>query len=112
VNAFQVLGLSLLALFTAVTLAAVLRNELSRGPAAAWIMLWLAAATAIAWPEITIIVAHAMGIQRGADLVFYGAVLATFAGFFIVFARLRRIDRALTRIVREIAIRDTRSPEP
>ena len=41
----------------------------------------------------------------GADLVFYCAILGTFAGFFVMFLRFRRLERDLTRIVRQVAIR-------
>jgi len=108
--AFQLLGISLLLLAVVVTVAAARRGHLSWGTAMAWTALWLAAAVAIAVPNSTMVVAHALGIQRGADLVFYCAILAMFAGFFVVFVRLRRIEQDLTRIVRHVAIRDAVEP--
>ena len=72
--------------------------------AAMWIVLWLLAATAIARPELTVVVARALGIDRGADLVFYFGVLAALGGFFVVFGRLWRIEQSLTEIVRRLAI--------
>ena len=74
--AFQLLGIALLLLAVVVTVAAARRGHLSRGAATAWTALWLAAAVAIAVPNSTMVVAHALGIQRGADLVFYCAILA------------------------------------
>jgi hypothetical protein len=107
---FQLLGIALLLLAVVVTVAAAGRRHLSWGAAAAWTALWLAAAVAIAIPNSTMVVAHALGIQRGADLVFYSAILAMFAGFFVVFVRLRRIEQDLTRVVRHVAIRDAVEP--
>ena len=39
------------------------------------ILFWSAAAIAIARPDLTSLVANAVGINRGADLVFYLAIL-------------------------------------
>ena len=105
-NAFQVLGISLLVALGTVTIVAARRSHLGWPAAMAWILLWMTAAAAIAVPDSTMIVAHALGIDRGADLVFYCSILAMFAGFFVVFVRFRRLEQDLTRIVRYVAIRD------
>ncbi|MFQ5350522.1 MAG: DUF2304 family protein [Thermoanaerobaculia bacterium] len=117
---FQILGLSFLALLIALALAAASRRQISQRAAVLWILLWAAAAAAILEPELTMVVANALGIDRGADLVFYCAILGMFTGFFIVFGRLRRLDRHLTRLVRKVAIdaveegerAERTSPEP
>lgn len=108
--AFQVLAVALFALLAAVTLAAAARRQLTRPAAAAWLVLWVAAAIAIARPGTTVVVAHWLGIGRGADLVFYCAIVAMFGGFFAVFVRFRRLEQQLTRIVRQLAIRDAVDP--
>jgi hypothetical protein len=105
-NAFQLLGISLLVTLVAVTIAAARRSYLGWPASVGWVCVWTAAATAIAIPESTMIVAHALGIDRGADLVFYCSILAMLAGFFVVFVRFRRLEQDLTRIVRHAAIRD------
>jgi hypothetical protein len=103
---FQWIGIPLLALLVGLTLAAALRRQLTWSAATAWACLWAAAATAIAVPDATMWLAHRLGITRGADLVFYCAILSMFGGFFIVFIRFRRMEQQLTRIVRALAIRD------
>lgn len=107
---FQVLGLTLLAALAAVTVGAAVRGKLRRRSAAFWLLVWTAAAAAIAVPKLTMIVAHALGIGRGADLVLYCTILAILVGFFFLFARLRRLEEDLTRLVRHLAIREASDP--
>ena len=111
-NVFQILGLSFLALLIGLALAAVRGGKISRRAAVLWILLWVAAAVAIVEPDLTMVVANALGIERGADLVFYCAILGMFAGFFVVLGRLRRLEHDLTRLVRRVAIDRVEEPEP
>ena len=108
---FQYGGLALLAMFIVVTGAASMRGHLGRIAAMVWIALWIAAAVAIARPNLTMTVAHALGIDRGADLVFYCAILSAFGAFFIVFIRFRRLEQNLTEVVRQLAIRAPLEPQ-
>lgn len=107
-NAFQILGISLCSGFVLLIVLGVFRRRLRPLPGAAWTTLWVAAAAAIARPESTAIVARALGIQRGADLIFYLAILGMFVGFFLIYVRLRRLDEGLTAVVRRLAITEAR----
>ena len=75
-----------------------------------WILLWAAAAIAIARPRLTVLAARALGIDRGADLIFYLAILATLIGFFLIYVRLRRVEENLTHLVRHLAIQEHETP--
>lgn len=86
------------------------RSRVSMRMAVAWGALWAAAAVAIMRPEITVVVANFLGIARGADLVFYLAILGMFVAFFLVHLRLRRFETEMTRIVRELALRSPKEP--
>ncbi len=103
-NGFQLVGVSIAGLFFVIVLVGVARERLARPSALFWLSIWAGAAVAILNPELTRVVAERLGIARGADLVFYFAILAMFIGFFIVYTRLRRIEQTLTRIVRRAAI--------
>ncbi len=105
-NLFQVIALFLLALLLAITVASTIRGRATRREGVAWVLVWLAAGVAIAWPNVTTKVAHLLGIRRGADLVLYCAVVVMLVGFLMVFVRLRRLQRELTLIVRHLAIRN------
>lgn len=107
---FQIGALLLIACAIGATLLQRGRGRISTRVASGWIALWGAAAIAIARPEVTRIVANALGIARGADLVFYLAILGMFIAFFLVHLRLRRFESELTRIVRELALRSPREP--
>lgn len=109
-NSFQLLGLGLVAVLSAATLAAPFRRRLTWRVAVRWQLLWLAAAVAIAWPRVTLAAARLLGIARGADLVFYCAILSGLVAFFLVYLRLRRLEENLTELVRQLAIRDVREP--
>ncbi len=98
--AFAVLGISF-----AVTLTLTVRRTIAPKVGFAWGLLWVAAAVAIARPEITADVARLLGIGRGTDLVLYFAVLGMVFGFFAMYVRMRRIESDLTKIARELAIR-------
>lgn len=103
--AFVVLGISFV-----ITLMLTVRRRVAPRVGFAWGMLWIAATIAIARPELTATIARALGIGRGADLVLYIAILAMVFGFFAVYVRMRRIESDLTKIVRELAIRNAEEP--
>ena len=106
-SAFQIIALAVLGLFTVLTAASFAR---SRRPAVLlWILVWAAAGVAVAVPNSTTWVAHALGIERGADLVFYFAVLGGLVAFFLVFLKLRSLNRQITLLTRHIA---TANPIP
>lgn len=104
---FQLVTISALLMLTVIVLLFVKRNVIGKRGAAFWATIFLAAALAIAIPELTAQAAGALGIGRGTDLVLYAAILAGLAGFFITHARMRRIESELTALVRQIALRET-----
>ena len=108
---FQLVALPALAVLIVVTAVAAARHRITPRVALAWMALWLGAAAGIAFPEILAAVAHALGIGRGADLVFYVFILATFVAFFVTYLRFRRLDEQLTKIVRHLAIQNAEREE-
>jgi hypothetical protein len=110
-NGFQWLVASLLLLLIAATFTAMVRRTLPLKASLIWMGVWLSALAAVGRPEITIIVAHILGIRRGADLVMYFGIVFGLVAFFAVFNRMRRIERELTEVVRELALREPSSGE-
>lgn len=104
-TSFQLIAFVILGISFVITLTLTVRRVIAPRVGFAWGMLWIAAAVAIARPELTATIARALGIGRGTDLVLYVAILAMVFGFFAVYVRLRRIESDLTKIVRELAIR-------
>lgn len=74
--------------------------------AALWILLWLAIAVIFWQPEIASRLAVFFGIGRGADLVVYLAIVAIVYILFRVFVRVDKMDRQITKLVRELALHD------
>lgn len=105
-NGFQIIGTSIAAAFGLIALVGLFKRRIALPSGLLWLTIWTTAAIAILNPDWTRIVAEALGIARGADLVFYCAILAMFVGFFLVYAKLRRIEHRLTHVVREIAIEE------
>ncbi len=105
---FQFLSLSGLLLLLARELKGGLRPHslrLTRGLRA---VVWLAAALAIARPDWIQSLADAVGIHRGADLVFYVFVLAFLGASFFFYSRLVRMQRQMTQMVRHLALQEAR----
>jgi hypothetical protein len=103
---FQQIALPLLGLLFLGSVAALVRGWATRREGLILAAVWLAAGVAILRPEITSRVAKALGIGRGADLVFYCAVLAMMVGVWMVYIRLRRVRREITLLVRHLAVRE------
>ncbi|HEV7765298.1 MAG TPA: DUF2304 domain-containing protein [Thermoanaerobaculia bacterium] len=109
---FQIAAFVLLGLALAATVTLAARHRIPRRVGVAWSLLWIAAIVAIARPQLTVTLANAIGIARGADLVFYLAILGMLVGFFALFVRMRRFESEMTRIVRELALRAPKEPDP
>jgi small membrane protein len=112
VSVFQYLALIVLLLLSISTIRAGIRGRVRRRIVAFWLMVWITTAVFAAWPRGTLIVARAVGIGRGTDLVLYSFVFVVLIGFFYIYSRFRRVERDLTRLVRELAVRDPILPKP
>lgn len=111
-NGFQILILVVLILLFSAGMTALVRGWSGRREGMVWCTLCILAAVATIWPQVTVTVANALGIGRGADLVFYCAVVVMMVGFWMTYIRLRYLRRDVTRLVRHIAILEARSQLP
>ena len=103
---FQLAGLGLSLTLCGLLVWGVVRGRVRSDTTLPWIALWAASAVAFAWPESTAIVARALGVDRGADLISYLSALAMLAGFCWFSARLRSLNRQITLLVRQLALSD------
>jgi hypothetical protein len=71
-----------------------------------WTIFWFIVAFVIIFPEVTSLVANWLGVGRGVDLVIYISVLILFYLIFRTLVRLDKIEKDITKIVREVAIKD------
>jgi hypothetical protein len=105
---FQKLALPALAALLLFELLGLRRDPAVRGVRWLRALVWLTAAVAIAWPDLTQALAHALGIGRGTDLVFYLFVLAFLGLAFFFYSRLVRMQRQITQLIRQQAIAEAR----
>jgi hypothetical protein len=73
--------------------------------------VWLCAGLAVYDPALLQHVASAVGITRGADLVFYVAVLAFLGVSFYFYSRYVRLQTQMTQLVRYMALREAQRGE-
>jgi len=82
----------------------ILRGNLPRRQGLIWLFIWAAAAIMIAWPRTASRAATLLGIGRGADLVFYCAILGGILVTAYFYNRYRRLENAVTELLRRQAI--------
>ncbi|MAG29466.1 MAG: hypothetical protein CL908_01075 [Deltaproteobacteria bacterium] len=110
-NAFQVIGLSVAALFLILNVRSFTHSPQTRGTSLAWIAISCLGAYAIVDPNSTTRFASMLGVRRGADLLLYSTVLCSMAAFFFLCVRLRQLERSITCVVRRLAIDQAETPE-
>jgi len=101
---FQIVLIVTFAGLFALSLFLTYRRGRTRREIALWAALWGTGLIVSIRPSLTTAVARALGIGRGADLVFYCGIVVMLVGFLMVYLRLRRLRRDMTRLVRHIAI--------
>ncbi len=82
------------------------RKELKVTEFLMWLFFWLAVSVAFITPESLTLLANLLGIGRGADLVLYVAVVVVFYLMFRIFVRLEKMEKNITKIVRDKALKD------
>ena len=76
------------------------------------IFFFLGATCFVLFPNATNVIAHHLGVGRGADLLLYMNVFATVHGFLLLYAKTRKLEQKLTTQVRSLAIRDAQFLSP
>lgn len=109
-TSFQIAGITVSGLMALITLRRLLSAPGRRVVQLFWLLLWSAAVVAFIFPDGTTVIAQTLGIERGADMVLYSAVLASAIGFWLVSLKLRAQARQITQLTRKIAIAHAESP--
>jgi small membrane protein len=108
VNTFQVIFVPLCAFLAVRSVVRTWSGRVPRLSGLLGIVVWSTAAVAIALPDLTSLVANTLGINRGADLVFYLAILGGVSVCFFFYQRSRQLEDLLTELIRREAIRNSR----
>lgn len=73
-----------------------------------WSLLWILVIIAVLIPQTTDLLASKVGVGRGLDLVVVLSIITLFYTLIKVLSKVERIERDISVIVREIALRDRR----
>ena len=105
-NPIQVILLIAIALIIRKTFQKYHRRVITVREFFLWTIFWGCAGLLVVFPNATQRVANFVGIGRGVDLVIYLALLILFSALFYLIVRVERIERDITKIVREMALED------
>jgi hypothetical protein len=72
-----------------------------------WLCFWVLAGMVVIRPESTNFIANMLGVGRGADMVVYLSIIFIFYLIFQITIKTEKIERNITKIVREMAIKQT-----
>jgi len=81
------------------------RRQLSAGGLITWSAPWVIVGVVALIPDIANRLADFLGIGRGADVVVYSAIVIIVALLFRMSVRIEQLDRAITKVTRELALR-------
>jgi len=103
----QILALIIILFFFSRLIWQKKKNQINSNEFVFWSMFWITAATAIIFiKEIDRLVAFLGFSREGIDILFYIAVIILFYLIFKIRIRQAKIEKEITKIVREIAIKN------
>lgn len=82
------------------------KGELGRRAVILWVLLWCAIGAAVVLPQTTQFVAELLGVGRGVDVVVYLSIVTLFYLQYRTFARLEKMERSMTTLVRASGLKD------
>ncbi len=74
-----------------------------------WLVFWLGVGAVVALPWTTSLLAARLGVTRGVDLVVYISVIVLFYMIFRLTVKIEKLEGNITKLVREIALTETRN---
>ena len=73
--------------------------------------LFCGALAVVIFPDLSSLIAQAVGVGRGVDLFLYLFALATIFCLILLYSKARRTERTIAELARQIALRDARTIE-
>lgn len=107
----QLLLIVALIVVTFLTWRRALQQSLRIIEAIAWTVVWIGAGIIVCLPGLTSVFAHIVGIGRGVDLAVYLSVFLLFLLVFHLHVMHDRMERSLTELVRQDALRQIPAEE-
>lgn len=73
---------------------------------ACWLVLWVAVGVVAVLPQSTTILANAVGVGRGSDLIVYVSLAVLFYLSFRLFVKIEDTQRDITKLVRLLGLKE------
>lgn len=105
-TASQILLSTIIVFILIRTIIAYKKRSLTFGFALVWSLFWIVGLFMIFDQNIVIDIANKLGISRGVDLVIYLSLISIFYMIYRLLVKIEEIDRNLTEIVRNIALKE------
>ncbi len=104
--------LSLFVLFALFNVWQRFRNkEISAVALFFWVIFWAVVVLVVWRPGLSTELANFLGVGRGADLLFYLSIALLFYLIFRLTVKMEKMERNITKIVREIAYKSVEKEE-
>lgn len=87
------------------------KKKVSRHWFLVWTGLWVVVIGVALAPQTTDVVARYVGVEKGADLLVYCAIVLLFYVMYRMFVRMERQHQELTQLVRKIAVLDAKKQQ-
>jgi small membrane protein len=104
-NAFQAIFVPSLMFIALLVLVRTGRHVVPWRTGILWTAIWSVAATLIAFPGATGVIAKWLGIGRGADLVLYATTLFGLGASLYFYGRCRSLEELVTGVIRRESLR-------
>ena len=71
-----------------------------------WLLIWLGVLEVVYWPNLVDRLARYFGVGRGIDVLVYFGLVLLFYMIYRAYIHIEHLERDLTKIVRNIALKD------
>lgn len=71
-----------------------------------WLGFWLVVLVLVNFTQILSYLAQLLGIGRGVDFAVYVSIIFIFNLLFVFFQKIKKIEKEITKIIREIALKE------
>ncbi len=73
-----------------------------------WVVLWVSVIVFVLLPQTSSLLARVFGVGRGVDLLIYVSIVVLFYLVFKLFVKLEKIEEDITRLTKELALKELR----
>lgn len=108
---FQILLIAFAVFALAITFRQYRARKVSLYWFIVWAILWLVVIAVALIPQATDPIAQRLGVERGADLLVYIAIVVLAYGLYKVLVRLEKVQKEISDVVRQVAINQAEEPK-